>query len=148
MSEYSSIYHQTVCLKQIGSEVSKCMPTLKFLMQSVKQQLFPMIHTISLKSSIRMSSLDYPIAKSNFIPFGREKKVCQRMKPARFFFPAGLVTPSQGQGPRKWYKMEVNNAYKHCMYDQKKKKKSFQSLRVMSYVKASAMQDGRTDEHD
>ena len=52
---------------------------------------------------------------------------------------ADLVTPSQGQGQWKWYKMEeVNGAYKHGRYEEI----WLNSLRVMSNVKLFATQDG------
>ena len=38
----------------IGSCTSECTPTLKYLMQSVKQRLFPFFPEVSLKSIMRM----------------------------------------------------------------------------------------------
>ena len=66
------------------------------------------------------------------------------MKPKDFAF-IDLVTPSQGQGPLKWYKMvEMNDADKHGKYE----KMRLKSLHIMYNVEGFAMQDDQPVEEN
>ena len=65
--ECNSTYHHTK-FESNPLKTSKCMTMLFFLMQSVKQQLFPLFHNILLKCSLRMFRLNCFITTSKFHP--------------------------------------------------------------------------------
>ena len=107
------------------------------LMQIVKHS-FPLI--ISLTSRIRMSNLNSFITSPKFIPL--IWKVCNKWS-QQVLLHTDLVTPSQAQGHRKWYKIvEVNSAFKLKVWIR------WKSLYVMSNPKVffhATLQDGPTD---
>ena len=65
--------------------------------------------------------------------------MCGRKWNQQVLLRADLMTPRQGQGPWKWYKMvEVNDDYTHGIYENT----WLNSLHVMSNIKVFAMQGG------